>query len=200
MEKALLESGKFYHIYNRGNNSQDIFFEKENYIYFLKKYQQYISPICNTLAFALMRNHFHFLVYIKNDDEINSDELTYETVEQPKRIDAHLQFGHFFNAYAKAINKKYKRTGSLFEKRFNRKEINNSQYLLTLIHYIHTNPVRHGIVNHPNDYFWSSYKSIYSNKISNISREIVQDLFDSEEHYINFHLSDIKYDDIKSII
>jgi len=51
-----------YHVYNRGNNSNKIFFRDENYLYFLKKIKLLISPHCHILAWCLMPNHFHFLI------------------------------------------------------------------------------------------------------------------------------------------
>ncbi|MEQ1588638.1 MAG: transposase, partial [Cyclobacteriaceae bacterium] len=54
--------GSFYHIYNRGNNRQLIFFEERNYKFFLNKIEQYVVPHTNLLAWCLMPNHFHLLV------------------------------------------------------------------------------------------------------------------------------------------
>lgn len=142
MDSLALIPGNFYHIYNRGNNGQDIFFENENYIFFLNRYDRYISPFCETIAWVLLKNHFHILIYVKDYEDFNMNNLEYSTVKSPKRIDLHLQFGHFFNSYAKAINKRYKRTGSLFEKKFERKIVNSDTYLQNLIHYIHYNPVK----------------------------------------------------------
>lgn len=73
MNKTLLESGKYYHIYNRGNNGQNIFFEPENYTFFLHRFHQYISPFCDTIAWVLLKNHFHILIYVKPVEEINSE-------------------------------------------------------------------------------------------------------------------------------
>ena len=61
-----LEHGKYYHIYNRGNNRENIFVEERNYPYFLKLYAQHIFPVADTFAYCLMRNHFHLLVHIKD--------------------------------------------------------------------------------------------------------------------------------------
>jgi REP element-mobilizing transposase RayT len=129
--KEPLVPGKYYHIYNRGNNGINIFFEPGNYEYFLKLYQQYIYPIAATFAWCLLKNHFHILVYIRPENEILVESLEYSTVEKPKIIDASKQFGHLFNAYTQAINKKYNRTGSLFEKPFERKLVTSGQYLKT---------------------------------------------------------------------
>ncbi len=53
---------EIYHIYNRGNNSQLIFFEKENYNHFLRLVKKFLLPNCEILAWCLMPNHFHFLI------------------------------------------------------------------------------------------------------------------------------------------
>ena len=60
-----LDYGKFYHIYNRGINSCNVFTETDNYQYFLNLYDKHISPVADTYAWVLMKNHFHFLVRIK---------------------------------------------------------------------------------------------------------------------------------------
>jgi REP element-mobilizing transposase RayT len=65
-----LKPDTVYHIYNRGNNREDLFKEERNYPYFLDKYFQYVSPLADTYAYCLMKNHFHILLRIKNEDEI----------------------------------------------------------------------------------------------------------------------------------
>ena len=130
-----LDYGKFYHIYNRGTNSCDLFFEHYNYEHFLKLYDIYISPIADTYAWVLMKNHFHLLVRIKDKYEIDylsapapsvapnpeggyrniRSETNLSTILYPQRhkyIPSH-QFSHLFNAYAQAYNKRIGRTGSL---------------------------------------------------------------------------------------
>jgi len=129
-----LEKGKYYHIYNRGNNGIDIFYDKESYFYFLKLYNKYISPIAETFAWCLLKNHFHILVYIKIDEEIEFEELKYSTITKPKEINPSKQFGHYFNAYTQSINKKFSRTGNLFEKPFQRREIESETYFQNLIY------------------------------------------------------------------
>ena len=61
--------GNIYHVYNRGNNSQKIFFEEENYIYFLKKMRRFLLPHCDILAWCLMPNHFHWMINVNGDSE-----------------------------------------------------------------------------------------------------------------------------------
>ena len=190
-DKLLLEPGNFYHIFNRGNNGQDIFFEDENYIFFINRLDQYITPFCDIIAWVLMRNHFHLLVYVK--EEISADKLEYTATKVPKKIEIHLQFGHFFNSYAKAINKRYKKTGSLFEKNFERKLIHSEEYLRKAIHYIHRNPVRHGFTEHVWDYPWSSYGTVVSAKQTKLRRDIVINLFGDAENLKACHLKEWDY-------
>ncbi len=186
-KKEPLDFGNYYHIYNRGNNGIDLFFETGNYEYFLKLYHQYIHPIAETFAWCLMKNHFHFLVYIRDEKEVLMDSLEYSTVDQPRVLDPSRQFGHLFNAYTQAINKKYSRTGSLFEKPFERKRVTSEKYLQNLIYYIHSNPVHHGFTKTINEYPWSSYGSIVSDKPTKLKRDEVLVLYGSKEDFIDYH-------------
>ncbi len=61
-----LQPGKYYHVYNRGNNRENIFVEERNYVYFLKLYAHHIQPIAETLAYCLLKNHFHFSIRVKD--------------------------------------------------------------------------------------------------------------------------------------
>jgi len=80
-----LESGNFYHIFNRGNKGIRIFYEERNYVYFLKKYGHYLSDYLDTYTYALIPNHFHLLVRIKEEEEILlSATKDYESV--PKSL------------------------------------------------------------------------------------------------------------------
>lgn len=58
------EESFIYHIYNQGNNQQKTFFNKENYMFFLKKIKTHITPYADILAWCLMPNHFHLMVLV----------------------------------------------------------------------------------------------------------------------------------------
>ena len=82
---APLEYGQYYHIYNRGNNREDVFYEERNYRHFLSLYAKYILPIADTYAYCLLRNHFHLLVRILTQEEQTlrvSETLRVSPVEQ----------------------------------------------------------------------------------------------------------------------
>ena len=196
MEIDEIEEGYFYHIYNRGNNSEKIFFSEENYAYFLKLLTKYIFPVADIYAYCLLNNHFHILVRIKEKNEIEINKLKFSTVEKPKEVSASRQFSHFLNAYSQAVNKKYAGTGSLFEKRFERKRISDNHYLRQVILYINTNPLKHNLVEKPKDYKWSSYNSHISNAKTKLKRKEVIELFDDVENFVLCHKN---YDFLNSI-
>ena len=182
-----LAPGNYYHIYNRGNNGSPIFFEKENYSYFLRLYEKYIHPVANTYAWCLLKNHFHFLLYLKEKEEINLSDLSYSTKKEATKADPSRQFSHFFNAYTQAINKKYGRTGSLLEKPFERKRIDSEDYLRKLVFYIHNNPVHHGLTSNMESYPWSSYPLLLSPKPTILKRNEVISWFDTTENFLEYH-------------
>jgi REP element-mobilizing transposase RayT len=178
--KLPLEPGNYYHIYNRGINSCPIFKETTNYEHFLSLYDKYITPIAETYAWVLMGNHFHLLVRIK------SNPKGFENLQGFKKY-INQQFSNLFNAYTKAFNKKYCRTGSLFEHTFRRKLIDSVDYLRQVIMYIHNNPVHHGFSEHPREYPWSSYLTSVSIKPTKLHREAVMGWFDSKANFISMH-------------
>ena len=195
-----LENGNYYHIYNRGNNGIDVFFDSESYYHFLRLFDRYISPIAETYAWCLLKNHFHILVYIKLDNEVDYSKLEYSTVEKPKVLDPSKQFGHLFNAYTQAINKKFNRTGALFEKPFERKQITSERYLQNVIYYIHNNPVQHGFVQQMNLYPWSSFESIVSDKPTKLKRQDVIELYGTKLDFIDYHKSSQNLNEITKFI
>ena len=158
-----LQYGRYYHIYNRGIDRQNVFFEERNYRHFLKLYVNHFEPVADTYAYCLMRNHFHFLVRIKTMEE-QREALEVPGVWKVKK--ASQQFGNVLNAYAKSINRAYDRTGSLFQNRFSRIEVTSDAYFIHLITYIHRNPQRHRFVAGLRDWPYSSYRAILSTKPS----------------------------------
>ena len=192
-----LESGKYYHIYNRGINSENIFKENRNHEYFLTLYTTHIDPIADTLAWCLLKNHFHLLVRIKTFDEITQN---LKEGEVNKTIAVHQSFGNLFNAYTKAINKGYNRHGALFERPFKRKLIDNNTYLQSVIKYIHYNPVNHGFCEHPLEYPWSSYLTCVSEKSTKLKREKVISLFKDIEGLKSFHTKNENFDSLEEFL
>ncbi|MFZ0531734.1 MAG: hypothetical protein WAM09_01030 [Anaerolineales bacterium] len=186
-----LQPGIYYHIFNRGNNGEDLFREDRNYSYFLNLYVKHILPVADTYAYCLLVNHFHFLVRIKNEEEIVSIQMLKDKNEKiltrENRFNPSLNFSNMFNAYSKAINISYSRTGSLFEERFNRIQVTQDTYFLELIFYIHYNPQKHGLIDNFRNWQWSSYHALIGNFETRLMRDEVLELFGSKNAFEEFH-------------
>ena len=137
-----------YHVMLRGVNRQDIFESEKDYLKFLNLMQRAafpededgnpMPPNLIIYAYCLMPNHVHLLVKeqgVRISDAIKSISVSY---------------AFFFNV-------KYEHLGHLFQDRFRSETVNDMDYFVTLIRYIHQNPVAGGLVNHVRDYPWSSW-------------------------------------------
>lgn len=133
--------GASYHIMSRGNHRLEIFRDDEDRQVYLSMLAQVKAKHPFKLyAYCLMSNHVHFQL---------------ETIEtDPGKIMKLLNM-----KYAIFFNKKYRFVGQLMQGRFQAETIEDDRYFLALNRYIHLNPVKAGIVPHPKDYPWSSYKA-----------------------------------------
>lgn len=162
-----LQPGQFYHIYNRGINGVNIFLETRNYRYFPEKYAHHVAPVAKTYAYCLMPNHLHLLVAMRMSslEGPSSKPLTSHRYSRA--------FANLFSGYAKAINKAYERTGSLFERGFHRIPVDTDRYFQHLVCYIHQNPARHGFVSDFRTWPHSSYVTLQSHAPTHLEREFV---------------------------
>lgn len=177
MLQNIFEPGVVYHVYNRGNNKENLFSESQNYDYFLSLMKKYILPVAEVYGYCLMKNHFHLVLRLKD-----GNLLTKQQIEKP-----YLSFSNFFNAYTKAFNKKYNRTGSLFQEHLKRKRINDEEYLIQLIIYVHLNPFKHEFTDNFKNYQHSSYRAFVSNKPTNINKEYILELFGGIQNFEFVH-------------
>jgi putative transposase len=159
----MLQPSKIYHIYNRANGTENLFRKPRNYRFFLDKCIKHIDPVVQTFAWCLMPNHFHLMIRVREEDVINmlSACQRLQSSEGCDKSDVYgkflsKQFANLCSSYTQAYNKLYKRTGSLFQPNFKRKEVSNPRYFAQLVLYIHNNPVKHGYVNNPVDWPYSS--------------------------------------------
>ncbi len=169
---------KVYHIIIRGTSNQDLFFDKQDF-------QKFIEEIKNTkekykyklYAYSLMNDHVHFILY----DEMQNMSTAIQSLNV---------------RYSTYYNKKYERTGHLYENRFKSKIVENVEYIRNLVRYIHKNPENAGL----EAYRWTSYKEyLYKPKL--INSDTVLKLFgDNKEEAIRnfkeFHNNYYKYQDI----
>lgn len=149
-----LVADNLYHIYNQGNNQQQIFFERADYVRFLEKYRALVLPHCETLAYVLMPNHFHFEV-----------DITARSVRKVKLGNIELTavsngFRLLLSEFAHEINDKYQRSGSLFRQKTKAKILVDADdsYGTTCFHYLHQNPMAAGLVRKMEDWEFSSFR------------------------------------------
>ena len=109
------------HIYNRGNNQRPVFLQEKNYNFFILKALNELSSKLNFLAYCLMPNHFHFLVYTKPEFE-------------PKIFSNGMRT--LLSSYTRAVQKQERFTGSLFQQNTKYKEVVDNSYAHTCFHYI----------------------------------------------------------------
>ena len=168
------ESGHLYHIYNQGNNRQKIFFERDNYLFFLKKIRTYILPYGDIIAWCLMTNHFHLMVLVR-DTSVSVAHSDTDAVHIRTLNDS---IGIMLRSYTSAINKQQERTGSLFREKTKAECIDctklspsyitedgvtkidttpvENQYPQACFNYIHQNPVKAHLVKTAEKWEFSS--------------------------------------------
>ena len=174
----VFESNHIYHIYNQGNNHQKIFFNRQNYLFFLKKIREHISPYADVLAWCLMPNHFHLMVFVKTlEVKIDGSGDLNKSI---KTRTLNNSIGLLLRAYTRAINNQEKRSGSIYRRATKTEwitkidgitnaflntteggslvdQISEKEYFQSCFNYIHNNPVKAGLAKNPGDWEFSSY-------------------------------------------
>ena len=179
-----LEPNLFFHILSRGVNREQIFRTEENYRHFLTLYFHHTEAVFATYAYCLMGNHFHLLVKVKEEGELNGQ------MQQVTPTIASRAFGNCLNAYAKSFNQRFNRTGSLFERPFKRVPVTDEAHLLTLVPYIHRNPQTHGFVDMFPDWPWSSYNNLITNTPTSLQRQECLAWFHNKAAFLHSHAAD----------
>jgi len=130
------------HIIQRGNNREACFHGHQDYCLYLRKLGEYSREFGVAIhSYVLMTNHVHL-------------QVTPDDAAGPSKLMQALG-----RSYVRYINSRYTRTGTLWEGRFKACMIDSDAYFLTVSRYIELNPVRAGMVDHPAEYAWSSYRA-----------------------------------------
>ena len=190
-----LEPNKYFHIYNRSNGNEKIFLNSAHYHFFLRKYREHVVPVVDTFCYCLMPNHFHLLIRVKDEAQINQIQTSQEQKTlKPSNLVVSKKFSNFFSSYSQAFNKQQNRTGSLFQKNFRRKAIDAEKYFYQLIHYIHWNPVRAKFVAQPSEWTFSSYNVLASSQPTFLEKKEVLGSFMDAENFKFVHSRPMFYD------
>ena len=195
-------SDNIFHIYNRGNNKEKIFFDEQDYKAFLFRLglclgfteeeinkEKLISMPYSRIritdtdkkdfklhVFCLMPNHFHLLI------------------EQIGDIPISKLISKLCTSYAKYINKKYKRVGHVFQDQFKAVLIKDNPQLMWTSAYIHINPVKDKLVKNPEEYKWSSYRDFVSDRnLPIVDKELLTSIFGNQNNFtketLNFDIN-----------
>jgi len=159
-----------YHIMPRGIDKRDVFLDNEDKLKFLENIEKAKEKgKFKVLGFCLMDNHIHML--LKEDEEIGISI---------KRITV---------GYVGWHNKKYDRTGHLFQNRYLSEPVTSEEYLLTVLRYIHQNPVKAKIAVNAKDYNWSSfghYYLFYNGQETIIEGTLIENYFKTFEEFSRY--------------
>lgn len=184
-------TGSIFHIYNRGNNKEPIFYDESDYRAFLLRLGLALGieeevlkqhPLTRTPysrirltaeknlfkvhSFCLMPNHFHLLLEQCGDTPISTLMLKVCT------------------SFAKYINKKYQRVGHIFQDQFKSVLIESDSQLMWTSSYIHMNPVDATLCKKPGDYPWSSYHEFLDQKAPLLTQtKFMLDMFGNIENF-----------------
>ena len=208
------ENDGIYHIYNRTVDRKPMFTSDENYAYFIRQFDKYLSNYIKIYAYNLLGNHFHFMIKVNNftdlttfqklsnlDNENNfeTDLTNLTTFEKLSNLElsnqqktthdivSH-QFKKFFQSYAMAFNKEQKRIGTLFQTPFKRVRVEDENYLRELACYINTNAQKHNLVKDFRDWKWSSFHKTILNKDTKLLKEELISYFDNIDNFKCCHL------------
>lgn len=166
-----LQCGSYYHLYNRTNNKELLFPSSENYLFFLRKFKRHLQPYCDIIAYCLMPTHFHFLMRLTSD---NSQLISN-------------QIAILLRSYTRAINKQYLRHGNLFQQNTKAKHIGDEAYLLTLLNYIHQNPIRRGLTKKLADWEYSSYPDLAGIRNGSLpDRQLLEYYFKNSDEFVRY--------------
>lgn len=176
--------GAFYHIFNRGNQKQNIFLEDQDFSIYLRRLRRYKEEYCvSLLVYILMPNHLHLLV------------------RQNTSVPIYKFISPLHTSYSIYFNKKYERIGHLFQGRYKQRVIRREEDLLHLSRYIHINAVEAGLAGKPEDYVWSSYPDYIDKRGGTLVDKsfVLGILGDSPQRYREFVEAEISGDDFEKI-
>lgn len=168
--RELPKGDQYYHIYNRGAAKAAIFFKPAHWNYFLRQMKKYfIQDKVDILAYCLMPNHFHLLIYGKHQDF------------------GRLVMMPFLVSYTRAVNRDMQRVGTLFQGQYQSKQVKTTEQLMHLSRYIHRNPVSAGLCASPEEWKFSSYLDYIGLRLGTlVNKGFILSLFTSVDEYRNY--------------
>ena len=162
-----------YHVYNRSN--EVLFYNRDNYLFFLRKIRDHILPYADVLSYCLMPNHFHIIL------TVNAEGVRFS--EKKKREDMQLlsqSLGTILSSYTQALNRQIGRRGNLFAHKTKAKILNDAKddYALNCFMYVHQNPMLAKLVDKLEDWEFSSFPDYIGRRNGTlINKKLGMDIF-----------------------
>ena len=162
-----------YHVYNRSN--EVLFYNRDNYLFFLRKIRDHLLPYADVLSYCLMPNHFHLIL------TVNAEGVKYS--EKKKREDMQLlsqSLGTILSSYTQALNRQIGRRGNLFAHKTKAKILNDAKddYALNCFMYVHQNPKLAKLVERLEDWEFSSFPDYIGRRNGTlINKKLGMDIF-----------------------
>lgn len=198
-------NGQIYHVFNRGNKSQTLFFSPENYHYFLSKIEEYIKPHASILAWCLMPSHFHCLIKVENEHLERAAPVKIprkggkSSLTAPSYHTLNHSIASMLRIYTRKVNQEDEKRGPLFHQptkalclsdpQFDNDYFRNhfgymdnepllvKDYPSLCFQFIHSNPVTGKLVENPEDWEFSSYRDYFLAREGDlVNRALAQEL------------------------
>lgn len=174
-----LEPFKLYHVYNQGNNKEVLFRQRADYLAFLKYVRKFISEKVDILAYALMPNHFHFLLNTTMESVATKKIGSLESTELQNGVRLLL------TSYAKIYNEKYDRSGFLFRQNTKYKMIESEEDAFICFNYIHQNPMSAQLCQKMEDWEFSSFRDyINQRKGTLVNKQMARELIGIDDEIV----------------
>jgi len=175
-----------YHVYNRSN--EQVFFNRENYLFFMRKIRKHILPFADIIAYCLMPNHFHLLIIANKEAEKSINEKNIIFAQALSK-----SIGTMLSTYTQAINKQQNRKGSLFSHQTKAKQLNykTRDYARDCFFYIHQNPIISELVDKMEDWEYSSFIDYIGKRNGTLmNKELAYEIvnFDKEDFYTQSYI------------
>ncbi|OJV53116.1 MAG: hypothetical protein BGO31_05015 [Bacteroidetes bacterium 43-16] len=188
--------GETYHLFSRAIGGERLFLSEEHYHFFLRKIKQHTSAVCDLYCYALLPNHFHLLVSIKENEVIvqhfkEIKKRAFDVMKDNLPDFIMERFSNCLNSYTKSFNKVNGRKGALFMDYMKRSLVSKEADFTNFVWYIHKNAVHHQLVKSVGDWKYDSYRSLLSEAPTSLLRDEVIRWFGGREEFIKFHQQDV---------
>ncbi len=190
---------RFFHVYNRTNNYELLFRGPHNKTHFLNLAEERLSYLLDFYSWCLLPNHFHFQVKTKSIesalDHLSKIASTKLTLTEARFLRGERSFEELtlrawtavFQSYTEGFNTMYKRKGNLFYSSCKRVDIESEEHFRKSMVYIHTNPVKHGLIEDFRQYEWSSWNQYMSQGRTIIPKEETYKIFGNRQGFLMAH-------------